>query len=570
MAVSADVKSRILIVILLLLICLVSLLRGFNSSNTSATFDEPIHIAIGMEWLDRGTYNFEYLHPPLARVAVALPLYLSGHRLSKEAYQAKCPQFAEYLKRYHSTEDKVQKGMALQLLLTECLHKADRSLIYRDVSGALSLGAYQENMKLARLGILPFLIAAILGTFAVGSILYSRTIGVISAAVFSLIPSVIAHGSLATTDMAFVATFIWSIFFTIRALAQPSTKNAILLGVALGLCVGSKFSALLFLPVTMLLLCLVYSTKLSKNHLKVLPYVVISGFLILWVLYRFSIGATADSFYFSLNGGEEPHPLLQLDILPMPEFWNGIQQLAMKAAKGHGGYLFGATDQDKGLWYFFPVALFFKTPIFVLLTLAIGGFYCLREYAQKRNRQALLPVALIVIILFCASLSSINIGTRHVLIVYPFIAIISAIATMHLYEKRKVLGLILLIGVGLDSAMAHPGYLSYFNPLAGDNPQEILVDSDLDWGQDALNLAREVKLRKITRITVCGVNAFPIGQVENWPVEVTYDCPQKQPEGFFAVGYTTLLFSKAEDLQWLNGIKPAFKVGDSLVVYNLD
>ena len=36
------------------------------------TWDEPAHVAAGMEWLDRGRYTYEPLHPPLARVMVAL------------------------------------------------------------------------------------------------------------------------------------------------------------------------------------------------------------------------------------------------------------------------------------------------------------------------------------------------------------------------------------------------------------------------------------------------------------------------------------------------------------------
>ena len=40
------------------------------------TFDEPAHIACGMEWLDKGVYRWEPQHPPLARVAAALVPYL--------------------------------------------------------------------------------------------------------------------------------------------------------------------------------------------------------------------------------------------------------------------------------------------------------------------------------------------------------------------------------------------------------------------------------------------------------------------------------------------------------------
>ena len=49
------------------------------------TADESAHIACGMEWLDRGTYTLEVFHPPLARVAAALLLYLAGARASRNA-----------------------------------------------------------------------------------------------------------------------------------------------------------------------------------------------------------------------------------------------------------------------------------------------------------------------------------------------------------------------------------------------------------------------------------------------------------------------------------------------------
>jgi len=46
----------------------------------TATYDEPAHIASGMEWLDKGAYTYEAEHPPLAPVAVALGPYLAGLR----------------------------------------------------------------------------------------------------------------------------------------------------------------------------------------------------------------------------------------------------------------------------------------------------------------------------------------------------------------------------------------------------------------------------------------------------------------------------------------------------------
>jgi hypothetical protein len=64
------------------LLCLASIsaiVAGYH--RVSHAYDEPAHIACGLEWLDHGTYTLEPLHPPLARVAVALGSFLAGSHL---------------------------------------------------------------------------------------------------------------------------------------------------------------------------------------------------------------------------------------------------------------------------------------------------------------------------------------------------------------------------------------------------------------------------------------------------------------------------------------------------------
>ncbi|HXW59122.1 MAG TPA: hypothetical protein VEJ23_06550, partial [Solirubrobacteraceae bacterium] len=46
----------------------------------SNTWDEPEHLAAGIELLDRGKYEYDTEHPPLARVLLALGPYLAGAR----------------------------------------------------------------------------------------------------------------------------------------------------------------------------------------------------------------------------------------------------------------------------------------------------------------------------------------------------------------------------------------------------------------------------------------------------------------------------------------------------------
>ena len=55
---------------------------------------------------------------------------------------------------------------------------------------------------------------------------------------------------------------------------------------------------------------------------------------------------------------------------------------------------------------------------------------------------------------------------------------------------------LLLVWQSLLVFRAHPDYMAYFNPLAGREPGRVLVDSDLDWGQDLFQLEAFFKDRE--------------------------------------------------------------------------
>src|SRR5229473_736327 len=64
-----------------LVLILISLVRiAATYSHTAQTFDEPCHVAAGIEFLDKGTYTLDPVHPPLSRIAIGIPLYLAGER----------------------------------------------------------------------------------------------------------------------------------------------------------------------------------------------------------------------------------------------------------------------------------------------------------------------------------------------------------------------------------------------------------------------------------------------------------------------------------------------------------
>jgi hypothetical protein len=138
--------------------------------------------------------------------------------------------------------------------------------------------------------------------------------------------------------------------------------------------------------------------------------------------------------------------------------------------------------------------------------LALGG-----AAAFRLGRDAalwLLPAA----VLFIASAgSSYNIGVRHLLPAYPFLALGAAAVLARLAAagpRRAAVAAVLLSALPLSAAAEtlriHPYELSYFNPLAGgpEGGRKILTDSNVDWGLDLRRLAVELRRRGVKDPTV--------------------------------------------------------------------
>ncbi|MGH7789032.1 MAG: hypothetical protein ACRERC_19325, partial [Candidatus Binatia bacterium] len=53
-------------------------LAGYSAGRDSATFDEGFHIAAGVACLERADYRLNPEHPPLAKMWMALPVWLAG------------------------------------------------------------------------------------------------------------------------------------------------------------------------------------------------------------------------------------------------------------------------------------------------------------------------------------------------------------------------------------------------------------------------------------------------------------------------------------------------------------
>src|ERR1700735_5907326 len=69
--------ARLSLAFLILAACLLAASTWRIYSNT---WDEPEHLAAGIELLDKGRYEYDTEHPPIVRAFMALGPYLAGAR----------------------------------------------------------------------------------------------------------------------------------------------------------------------------------------------------------------------------------------------------------------------------------------------------------------------------------------------------------------------------------------------------------------------------------------------------------------------------------------------------------
>ena len=119
------------------------------------------------------------------------------------------------------------------------------------------------------------------------------------------------------------------------------------------------------------------------------------------------------------------------------------------------------------------------------------------------------------------------------------------------------------------SALNHPDYLAYFNALAGPEPERVLVDSDLDWGQDTKRLA--TRLRKAGAQQVAFTPYFHADLAEmGFPPLRPLD-PMTPSPGWNAVNLTVLKSLRfglrgdhPEMKLWPEQIPPTEKIGKGI------
>jgi 4-amino-4-deoxy-L-arabinose transferase-like glycosyltransferase len=413
---------------------------------------------------------------------------------------------------------------------------------------------------------------------------------------FTTSPVVLAHAGLATTDMAATATFTLALYAFIHFLEKPSYPRATNLGIATALAVLSKFSALVFLPVCGLTILATRWLNLrraretmrpigSTSWVRAIALSALAMFLVVWAGYRFSLSsATTEAArpHYAIDqlvgaGGtlhNLAYAMAESPFIPAPALFQGLAKVRFKEAQGHRSYLLGQVRQT-GWWYFFPVALAVKSTIPFLILAALGIWYLLRS--PDRDWIAIAPVVAAVTILLACLPSRINIGVRHILPIFPLLAIVGGVGACKLWTNLRknyvgpIIVVLLLIWQLASSLRAHPDYLAYFNEFAGPHPDRILLDSDLDWGQDLLRLGPYLKQKHIDNVSIAyaGSPKLDLNKFDLPPFQVL--APGQHATGWIAISLLRLKVGEydiaGDDFSWLEAFQPVDVVGRSIWLY---
>jgi hypothetical protein len=354
---------------------------------------------------------------------------------------------------------------------------------------------------------------------------------VAATAAYALDPNFLGHSPLLKNDVP-VALALTGLSLAIWLLGERVTAwRWIAVALLAGVAMTTKFSGVFAIPVvvvTMLARAFLpqpwpwfgfnAKKRLAKLDLAVtiIAGVLLASYLIIWACYGFRFEMSSDpAGHFDPQaltravGGESTdspnHPsTLWMGTAEwiekhhvLPEAWivglTYIHNWSLQAKAFLCGNL-----SDKGWWYYFPLAMLFKTPTSTLLALLLVAIFWIWRWrksakvpAQPRNYWPAIAAGTMPVLYFLIAMSSdYDIGLRHIFPVYPMLFVIIGVTVAEAWKWRPRLtlglGLALLVGLVVETSVSYPNYIAFFNVPSGGSRGglRLLSNSNLDWGQD--------------------------------------------------------------------------------------
>lgn len=395
-----------------------------SMTEKSPTVDEPVNLAAGYWYLVTNDHRIDATHPPLIRLIAAAPLL------------ALRPSVPEPPLENNSGQRRVNSHLfAVRFLFSNRVSPETLILWGRIPIVALSV-------------VLGFMI------FRWARRLAGPAAGLIALALYTFDPNIIAHSQLVTTDLGVTLCIVIAVFCWIRYLHAPTRGHLFLAALTFALAQVAKFTALVLGPIFVLLAVFFHAhhsaldlRQSARRYAGVLGAFALTTAVMVVMVYGFEWAAVRDfpAAEAFLTSRFRPASLVGrvvevLGSIPLPaySYWKGLFLQFRNLEAGHQSYLLGRLG-DRGWWYYFPVAFLVKTPVATMLLLLGAVFIAVSRRARRWSGRVATEGWMILIAaaaFFGVSLvSTINVGLRYILPVYPLLFVFAAVQIGKAYER---------------------------------------------------------------------------------------------------------------------------------------
>ncbi|GGA58388.1 glycosyl transferase [Edaphobacter acidisoli] len=462
MTVPSKTASRITIPLALLVVLILQL--AHTSRANSVTWDEAHHLFDGYNIWTHHDYGLNPEVPPFAKLVAAAPL------------------------------------LPMHLFVPTVQDRSEQTEAFLDGKDFLFRNDANKLLFIARMTMAIFTVVLAVTIFAAGTEMLGPIAGLVALAFFVFDPNILAHGALVTTDVPIACCIFLALYLYYRYTRRPTLTRLLLVGLVTGLAMATKFTGLLVLPMLFLVAIAesVYGRDwriLIRRALAIIAVAFIS-YIVLWAFYGFRYNARPAGRELNppladyLKQVPDPHDSAHMALLARHHILPEAYIFGLANTKitefADTSYFFGRIYRH-GTRLYFPAALLIKSTLPFLILFAVG----LALLIAGRLKRGLKPFILLAPPAFyfvVAMHSTMDIGYRHLLIIFPFLYIFIAAAAVVLMQmnRRWTFAIAaLLLWQGVTSARVSPAYMAYANEAWG-GPSHLhnyLGDANTDWGQ---------------------------------------------------------------------------------------
>jgi hypothetical protein len=379
--------------------------------------------------------------------------------------------------------------------------------------------------------------------------LYGPAAALLATALYASCPNICAHASLVTIDLGATVCILAAAYSFWKFLCFGRWRTLLPAGILMGLAQYCKFTALLLLPVLLLVTLIGLALRAWRRPRRALlgfPVIVLLSLLVVDAGYLFhGVGKRLIDYEFESGLCQSLQRALGGILVPLPyAYVRGFDQQSLENAGEWLAYVHGEMVPQT-VWYYYPLAIFVKTPLAFLPLMMLRANRSVADARRRRRRWArrdMYPLA--VAILFgvgFARATHLKVGIRYLLPAAPYVYIwlggllarrrfpspqpspqrgkgtripsrlqgqsASTPAPLQKEGRRSDVwlrwaGVLLALAFAVEGQHVNPRYLSFFNLAAGGptNGYRWFSDSNVDWGQGLIDLRDFMRQRGIQHL----------------------------------------------------------------------